>query len=257
MIRSLIFAISLLVAALPAVAQAPLRIDLNIPALKLVVYEGDRVVKTYPIAVGMPGFICPRGSSRSPTPNGTPGGPPRPIANGRRTKKKTPPGPTNPMGRVRLFFLPLYFIHGTPAGESIGGTPASHGCIRMLNEDVIALARLLHERAAPQISAAELARLSARWGNPRRVDFRQKIEVVLRYDPVVVENSEILAYPDIYGRKAIHSESVYQALMAAGYDVSRVDHVDVRRFVDRAQGLKAPLVLKLDDVFKGKLAIAG
>ena len=55
-----------------------------------------------------------------------------------RGREYTPPGPNNPMGRVKLFFMPLYFIHGTPERESIG-TPASHGCVRMKNADIIEL----------------------------------------------------------------------------------------------------------------------
>jgi hypothetical protein len=160
------------------------------------------------------------------------------------------------MGRVKLFFLPLYFIHGTPDGESIG-TPASRGCVRMRNRDVIELSRLLHSRAAPHVSSAELDRILSRPSDTRRVNFRGEIEVVIRYDPIVVERGEIFAYPDIYDRKAIHSENVYQALMQAGYDVSQVSHDEVRRFVDRAQGLRAPLVVRLDEVFTGGLALAG
>jgi murein L,D-transpeptidase YcbB/YkuD len=48
---------------------------------------------------------------------------------------------------VKIFFAePDYFIHGTEDEESIGRA-ASHGCIRMRNEDAIALARLVMEQA--------------------------------------------------------------------------------------------------------------
>lgn len=247
-------ALAFLLAA-PAAAQAPLRLDLNIPALKLVVYEGDQVIRTYPIAVGMAGFDTPTGTFTITHAEWNPWWHPptnRPWA---EDEKATPPGPNNPMGRVKLFFLPLYFIHGTPAGESIG-TPASHGCVRMLNEDAIELAKLIHERAAPQVSEAELKRILDHPGTTRRVNFQKEIELTIRYDPIVVEKSEIFAYPDIYHRGAIHSEGVYQALIAAGYDVSEVDFQDVRDFVDRARDQAAPVVMKLDDAFSGKLAVA-
>jgi murein L,D-transpeptidase YcbB/YkuD len=254
MLRS--FALTLLLLALPmqAVAQAPLRIDLNIPALKLVVYEGDRVLETYPIAVGKPGYDTPTGRFAITHAEWNPWWYPPTHREWARNEKPTPPGPSNPMGRVKLFFLPLYFIHGTPDGESIG-TPASHGCVRMTNSDVVELARLLHEWAAPHVAAAELDRILARPTATRRVNFRNEIEVVVRYDPIVVEKSEIFAHPDIYGRNAIHTENVYQALMAAGYDVSAVDPADVRRFVDRARGHRVPFVLKLEEAFGGRLAL--
>lgn len=56
-----------------------------------------------------------------------------------------PGDPNNPMGRVKMFFRePAYYMHGTNAEESIGSA-ASHGCVRMRNEDIIALARLVME----------------------------------------------------------------------------------------------------------------
>jgi murein L,D-transpeptidase YcbB/YkuD len=49
------------------------------------------------------------------------------------------------MGRVKLFFLePTYYLHGTNDESSVGRA-VSHGCIRMRNEDIVALARLVME----------------------------------------------------------------------------------------------------------------
>ncbi|HUE96298.1 MAG TPA: L,D-transpeptidase [Longimicrobiaceae bacterium] len=255
MLRTLLVGTLIAASTLPAVAQETVRIDLNIPALKLTVWEGNEIVETYPIAVGMPGFDTPTGRFAISHAEWNPWWNPPTHREWARNEVRTPPGPNNPMGRVKLFFLPLYFIHGTPEGQSIG-TPASHGCVRMLNEDVIELATFLHEHAARQISEAELARLAARPGPTRRVNFQQEIEVVIRYDPVEVVGSEIFAYPDIYNRTAVHTEGVYQALLHAGYDVAAVDHDDVRRFVERARGQKAPVVMKLDEVFNGRLVSA-
>jgi len=255
MLRAIIAATAILATSAPLAGQAPLRIDLNIPALKLVVYEGDRVLETYPVAVGLPEFPTPTGKFTITHAEWNPWWYPPRHREWARNERDTPPGPNNPMGRVKLFFMPLYFIHGTPAGESIG-TPASHGCVRMLNRDVIELSRLIHDRAAPHVSSAEIEAILARPSSTRRVNFRRDVEVVIRYDAVVVDRSEIFAFPDIYSRNAIHTESVYQALLAAGYDISGVSHDDVRSFIERARGLKAPLVLKLEDVFTGQLALA-
>lgn len=63
-----------------------------------------------------------------------------------------PPGPGNPMGLAKFsfrFFTPgaeqLSKVHGTNKPESIG-TRASMGCIRMHNEDVVALCDLIEPR---------------------------------------------------------------------------------------------------------------
>ena len=52
------------------------------------------------------------------------------------------------MGRVKLHMDDLIYIHGTTS-EGRLGAPASHGCIRMSNADVVDLARRLHRIATP------------------------------------------------------------------------------------------------------------
>ena len=172
-----------------------------------------------------------------------------------KNDKVTPPGPNNPMGRVKLFFAPYYFIHGTPDKENIG-SPASHGCVRMLNTDVIALAKLLHAQAAPQVTSKAIDGILARSGNTRVVAFRDSIPLTIRYDPIVVRNGKVHVYPDFYGYKAIHGEGVYQALLAAGYDVNRVDSEAVQRLVKRARTTKTAFTLPVEEAFGPELAAA-
>lgn len=55
-------------------------------------------------------------------------------------KAKIPPGPNNPVGVAWIdLSKPHYGIHGTPVPSAIGKTQ-SHGCIRLTNWDVAALA---------------------------------------------------------------------------------------------------------------------
>ncbi|HET8655525.1 MAG TPA: L,D-transpeptidase [Longimicrobiaceae bacterium] len=240
--------------ATPAAAQqpAPLHLDLNIPALRLVVYEGDAVVRSYPVAVGMPGHNTPTGDFSIKVAEWNPSWQP-PERAWAKDEKRTPPGPNNPMGRVKLFFAPYYFVHGSPDDESIG-SPESHGCVRMHNRDAIALARLLHSRAAPQVSSADIDRILSHYRDTRRVDFRTPIPIHIHYDPVVVADGTIHVYPDIYHYHAIHSEAVYQALIAAGYDVRLVKSADVNRLVDRARGSRTPIALSVQDAFGSAVA---
>lgn len=75
----------------------------------------------------------------------------RPTDNIRRENRKLPAvvkgGSNNPLGARALYLYQdgadtLYRIHGTNAPSSIGKS-ASHGCIRMVNEDVIELHALV------------------------------------------------------------------------------------------------------------------
>jgi lipoprotein-anchoring transpeptidase ErfK/SrfK len=105
-------------------------VDLSTNTLRL--YQGLKVVKTYPVATAKPGFSTPTGTWKvmsklvnpawhNPAPNGWGAGMPLVI----------PPGPGNPLGtRALALNAPDILIHGSYASGSIGGY-ASHGCIRM------------------------------------------------------------------------------------------------------------------------------
>jgi len=222
--RTLLLSLALALAWSPALQaqEGPLRLELNIPTSRLVVYEGDLPIRTYPVSVGVAGHDTPHGQFSISHAEWNPWWRP-PEREWARGEKDTPPGPNNPMGRVKLFVLPLYFIHGTPDHQNIG-RPASHGCIRMLNKDVIELSRLIHERAAPQVTKGEIDRILARPSQTRRVNFQESIPFRVSYNPVVVEEGVLRVYPDVYRRDAVHSEGVYQALIAAGYDVNTVSY---------------------------------
>jgi hypothetical protein len=236
-----------LVTPLAAQEASGIRIDLNIPALRIAVYDDGELVKSYGVAVGKPGHDTPLGTYNMSHAEWNPWWRPPPGREWTRGKEDTPPGPNNPMGRVKLFFAPLYFIHGTPEAESIG-SPASHGCVRMRNADVIELARLVHQRASG-VSQREIDRILAASRSTRHVRFNKPVEVVIRYDPIVVEDGTLRIYPDIYNYQRIHTEGVFQALVAAGYSVQGLDRGAVREVLARAAKQKGTFSAKLADLF--------
>ncbi|MBB4826597.1 lipoprotein-anchoring transpeptidase ErfK/SrfK [Sporosarcina luteola] len=95
------------------------RIEVSVSKRQLRLYENDRLVKTYPVAVGKMVTATPIGTYK--------------IIN----KQRNPGGPFGAfwMGLSR----PHYGIHGTNNPSSIGKA-VSHGCIRMYNKDVLELA---------------------------------------------------------------------------------------------------------------------
>ena len=103
----------------------------------LTVYEGSKVHKKYPVAVGKTMSLTPDGKftfvTKSVYPAWGGGGYAKPVAGG---------SPSNPLG-PRWLGLSIggggrYGLHGNANARSIG-TYASHGCIRMINQDVIEL----------------------------------------------------------------------------------------------------------------------
>jgi murein L,D-transpeptidase YcbB/YkuD len=241
-------ALALCAAAAPLPAQSALRVDLNIPENRLVVLQGDSVVRQYRVSVGLPGYDTPDGEFTIQRAEWNPWWRPPTHREWARDRQVTPPGPNNPMGRVKLFFEPLYYIHGTPDVEALG-QPASRGCVRMLNADVIDLARLLHEHGEPTVRPSEIDGILARSGTTRNSTFRAPPALTIRYEPVVVRDGELKVFPDVYDRGRIHTEAVYQALLAAGYDAAAVDRAAIRDVLQRARAARGTFTVRIADAF--------
>lgn len=127
-----------------AAAHQEMRLEISLSERELYVYLGDELVDTYPVAVGQPGHETPTGSwgvhQVDWNPDWTP-----PDSEWSADADYTPPGhPNNPMGRVRMIYQAPYSIHGTDDLESLGRA-ASHGSVRMANDDIIELARRVME----------------------------------------------------------------------------------------------------------------
>jgi lipoprotein-anchoring transpeptidase ErfK/SrfK len=140
----------ILIAALsvPLKADEPKtrRIVISLADRKLVLLEGERVVKVYDTAIGKPTTPTPEGEfevvNRIPHPTWFGKG------------KPVPPGKTNPLGTRWLGLSKSgYGIHGTNAPASIGSA-ASKGCIRMNNRDVEELFPLVQVGVHVEISTA-------------------------------------------------------------------------------------------------------
>jgi len=204
-----------------------LRIDINIPAFRLDAFVGDSLVRTMPIAVGMPAYKSPRGDFVISSIEWNPWWIP-PASPWAAKEKRTPPGPGNPMGRVKLNFRDLYFLHGSPLDASIGSA-ASHGCIRLHNTDAIALARLVHQYGTPSLSREAIEALATDTAT-RRVALEFPVPINLRYDRVEIHDDSLFVYRDVYGltTRAVTAD-ILERLAAYGIDTSAVDTVRVRR----------------------------
>lgn len=117
-----------------AVVSISLVIDLS--DRNVTVYEGAQVVAQYPIAIGRSGWETPVGEHRVMQMVVDP------AWEHPWTGEVIPPGPDNPLGVRWIGFwtdgVNAIGFHGTPNEASVG-TAASHGCIRMYNQDVVQL----------------------------------------------------------------------------------------------------------------------
>lgn len=220
----------------PAVAPeaAGMRIVVNTSSRKLYVYEDGKRTRTYTVAVGKKGHRTPTGRYAISRVIWNPWWHPpnRPWARG---KKVTPPGPNNPMGRVKMYFREMYFIHGTPQKGSLGQA-VSHGCVRMSNSDAISLARLVH-RYGGGASSSTIDRLVANSRQTREIWLKQRIPVQIVSRTASVEDGRLELYG--WGRGA-EAEGVWrdalEALEEAGYDLRELDRERLWALVVRSEG---------------------
>jgi L,D-transpeptidase ErfK/SrfK len=125
-------------------------IVVNIAEMRLYYYpkaaKGEpSIVETYPVSVGRMDWKTPLGETRITAKTKDPAWyPPASIRKehaeqGDMLPSVVPPGPDNPLGPYAMRLgIPSYLIHGTNKPLGVG-MRVTHGCIRMLNEDITRL----------------------------------------------------------------------------------------------------------------------
>lgn len=128
------------------IASAQFQVFIDTSDKQLLVVKGADTVKKYPIAVGTAKYPTPIGLFRIHqidfNPDWTP-----PEGDWAKDKKYEKPGSAkNPMGRARIVYQMPYTIHGTRDLNSLGEAE-SHGSVRMANDQVIELAKLIMQES--------------------------------------------------------------------------------------------------------------
>ncbi|NEQ40195.1 MAG: L,D-transpeptidase [Okeania sp. SIO3I5] len=117
-------------------AEELVRVVLRLGERRVYVYEGEKEIASYPVAVGKAGWETPTGNFKviQLVEN--------PQWQNPWTGEVMPAGPNTALGLRWIGFWTdgkdTIGFHGTPTVESIGYA-ASHGCVRMYNEDVVNL----------------------------------------------------------------------------------------------------------------------
>ena len=211
--------LALALSAAPARAQAPMEIVVNIPAGRLDVLQGGERIRSYPVSVGTAGFATPTGEAGIQrmvwNPSWTP-----PDSKWARDEEPAAPGPNNPMGRVKMHLFRDYYVHGTPArNERFLGRPASHGCIRMCNADVMELARLVLRADGAAVSDETIDRLIANPRQTRELRLSGRVRVRIEYRLAEADADSLTLHPDVYRRAGSrYAATVREELTRLGAD---------------------------------------
>lgn len=107
---------------------------------ELHLYQDGKITHSYTVAVGQPGYPTPTGLYEITLKRYMPTWVnPDPEGWGKSMPDVIPPGPGNPLGlRALNWDAAGIRFHGTSDLGSLG-TPASHGCVRLTNDDIIEL----------------------------------------------------------------------------------------------------------------------
>jgi lipoprotein-anchoring transpeptidase ErfK/SrfK len=143
--------------------RSPPTIEISIRDQRLTLKRGEETVRSYPISSSRFGVGTEEGSMKTPTGQFRVaqkighGFPDNTIFHGRVALRPGEPlPPTEDLVMSRILWLDgleehnantrdrFIYIHGTKHEDKIG-SPASHGCIRMRNADVIELFTLVEE----------------------------------------------------------------------------------------------------------------
>jgi murein L,D-transpeptidase YcbB/YkuD len=178
--------------------EKEVHIVINIPSTTLTLYENGKPRMRAKVAVGSGIYPTPEDKMTISHIEWNPWWIP-PPSDWAKDDVKTPPGPGNPLGIVKLPMQKAVLLHGTNARSSVGRA-ASHGCMRMYNEDAKALAWYLQSNFSDQNDPALLEKYKKFSRRTFYVKLNRRIPVDIIYDPVGVENAELLLFPDYYNK---------------------------------------------------------
>lgn len=226
-------------------AGSGLRLDLNLPAYRLDVFGPDSAGISYRVGIGAVEYPTTGGLYRVWRIVWSPAWLP-PPSDWARDEMPAPPGPSNPMGRVKLDFGGMNFLHGSPDSASLGRA-RSHGCIRLANSDAVALARMVQRVGSDEPAPGDEELVVWDSTTTRSVLLARPVPLLIRYDLAEVDRERITLYPDVYHLAGdTVSSVVFSALLAAGYPEAALDSVRIGRLADQAQ--QVPTTVPIADL---------
>ncbi len=216
------------------------RVTVNVPAFTMTLWQSDKEIKSYYIGVGKKDFPIPVGMRSADkiilNPNWIP-----PDSEWVRKSPDVEPyqkisadDPLNPLGKIKIPLGQAYLLHEAQSPSDIGNL-VSHGCVRVLRDDLFEMTQMISKARNLSISNEEIA--AARKNSERRViNLDGDIPVDINYDSIIVENGVLTIYPDVYERKTNTVENFRAELESYGVDVSKIDEKTLKEMLDKVNG---------------------
>ena len=236
-----------------------IRITVNVPSFTLTFWQEGREVAKYYVGVGRKTFPIPIGLRSADriilNPDWVP-----PNSEWVRESRIEPyeripaSDPDNPLGKIKVPLGNAYLLHEAQAPADIGNL-VSHGCVRVMRDDIFDITKKVVRARGADISDAEID--AARKDSRRReIDLRGEVPVDINYDTMVVEGGSLHIYPDVYDRSMNTIENLRQELESSGVDVSKLDEKTLRQMLDRVNADRK-FVVAISDITSGNALAKG
>jgi murein L,D-transpeptidase YcbB/YkuD len=217
--------------------KGDVRITVNVPAFRMTLWQGDREIKSNYVGVGRKNFPIPIGMRSADRIILNPDWVPPNSAWVRRSPNVEPyeripaDDPNNPLGKIKIPLGQAYLLHEAQGPSDIGKL-VSHGCIRVMRDDLFEVSSLIARALDLPISDRQIA--AAREDNDRRViKLGEDLPVDINYDTMVVESGILTIYPDVYGKNANTVENLRAELKAFGVDMSKLNDQILGHMLDK------------------------
>jgi hypothetical protein len=234
-----------------------LRITVNVPAFLLTLWQDGREVATYHVGVGRKAYPLPIGERAATRIILNPAWVPPDsswVQEGMVGERIPADDPRNPLGKIKIPLGDAYLIHEAASPSDIGRL-VSHGCVRMLTDDLFDLTERIARARSLEVTREEIE--AARDDTERRVlSLKEPLPVDINYDTEVIEGGVLNVYPDVYEREKDRVERLREDLRAAGVDASKLDDATLEGMVERASASEK-FVVRLADVRRGRALAAG
>ncbi|MDQ3009799.1 MAG: L,D-transpeptidase [Acidobacteriota bacterium] len=235
--------------------QPDIRLTVNLPAFMLTLWQNGTEVAVYQVGIGRKSFPVPVGEREATAIIFNPNWIPPDSAWVRRTKgvepyeKITADDPRNPLGKIKIPLGEGYLIHEAAKPSDIGRL-TSHGCIRMMREDLFDLAEKI-------IAARSLPVMKPQFNQAKKGSERMVVQldapllVDINYDSQVIEGGVLHLYPDVYGRGAFALDSLRAELQSVGVETSNFADSTLQQMLDQV-GDDKQYVLSVADIRQGR-----
>jgi lipoprotein-anchoring transpeptidase ErfK/SrfK len=201
------------------------RIVVNAPAHRMDIFNNGQLVRSYTVAIGVPEFPLPVGMRKASeiifNPTWTP-----PDESWVDSSKKYEVGKKieagsklNPLGLAKIPIGLPSLIHGGKREAQLGSF-GSHGCVGLTDAQMKTFSQQLAALGSDSLDDKEIATITKNKKETKSIKLPSAVPVELRYETIVVQDSGLYIYRDVYSRGTNTEENVRKVLdqYAVKYD---------------------------------------